>query len=161
MPRLVHHFQPPRGHTLRYFRHNPSLVTRHSPLIPPHLPPDTPSIVPADHRPAHPSRLLPLPIVCGPTIRFTGIGIIIVAMAAGPQSNRYMAKKTQRRKAIVREGDETHTYSSRELAFNRIHHMDCIEGMKRLTAGSVDLVITDPPFVIKFKAKPLLPFGAT
>ncbi|MGH8103386.1 MAG: DNA-methyltransferase, partial [bacterium] len=31
--------------------------------------------------------------------------------------------------------------------------MDCIEGMKALPSHSVDLVITDPPFAIEFKAK--------
>ena len=34
-----------------------------------------------------------------------------------------------------------------------IHQMNCIEGMRRLPRGSVDLVITDPPFAIDFKAK--------
>ena len=29
---------------------------------------------------------------------------------------------------------------------------DCVEGMKKLPAGPVDLVITDPPFAIDFKA---------
>lgn len=37
--------------------------------------------------------------------------------------------------------------------FNKIHHMDCLEGMKLLSDGSIDLVITDPPFAIDFKAK--------
>ncbi|MFH1823667.1 MAG: site-specific DNA-methyltransferase [Candidatus Firestonebacteria bacterium] len=31
--------------------------------------------------------------------------------------------------------------------------MDCIEGMKQLPNDSIDLVITDPPFAIEFKAK--------
>jgi len=34
-----------------------------------------------------------------------------------------------------------------------IHHMDCVEGMKQMPAGMVDLVITDPPFGIDFKAQ--------
>ena len=36
---------------------------------------------------------------------------------------------------------------------NTIANTDCIEGMKRLPAESVDLIITDPPFAIDFKAK--------
>jgi site-specific DNA-methyltransferase (adenine-specific) len=36
---------------------------------------------------------------------------------------------------------------------NRIVHSDCVEGMKQLPPQSVDLVITDPPFGIEFKAK--------
>lgn len=39
-----------------------------------------------------------------------------------------------------------------DLAFNQVYHMDCVEGMKRLPPASVDLVITDPPFAINFKA---------
>lgn len=31
--------------------------------------------------------------------------------------------------------------------------MDCIEGMKYIPEGTIDLVITDPPFAIDFKAK--------
>lgn len=31
--------------------------------------------------------------------------------------------------------------------------MDCIEGMKYIPANTIDLVITDPPFAINFKAK--------
>ena len=35
---------------------------------------------------------------------------------------------------------------------DRIFNRDCVEGMKELPAESVDLVITDPPFAIDFKA---------
>ncbi len=41
----------------------------------------------------------------------------------------------------------------RKPEFDKIHHMDCLEGMKLLPNGSIDLVITDPPFAIDFKAK--------
>ena len=40
-----------------------------------------------------------------------------------------------------------------ELDFNQIYNEDCMEGMKRLPECSVDLVITDPPFGIEFKAR--------
>jgi site-specific DNA-methyltransferase (adenine-specific) len=36
---------------------------------------------------------------------------------------------------------------------NTIHNEDCLEGMKRIDASSVDLVITDPPFAIEFRAR--------
>lgn len=42
---------------------------------------------------------------------------------------------------------------AKELKFNAIYNVDCIEGMTRIPEGSVDLVITDPPFAIEFKAK--------
>ena len=34
---------------------------------------------------------------------------------------------------------------------NRIHHMDAIEGLRRIDANTVDLVITDPPYNIASK----------
>jgi len=36
---------------------------------------------------------------------------------------------------------------------NKIYNLDCIEGMKIIPPKTVDLVITDPPFGIDFKAK--------
>ena len=41
----------------------------------------------------------------------------------------------------------------RELQFNEIYNMDCAEGMKLVSDNTIDLVITDPPFAIEFKAK--------
>lgn len=40
-----------------------------------------------------------------------------------------------------------------KIEFNKIYNMDCIEGMKGIPDNSIDLVITDPPFAIDFKAK--------
>ncbi|MHA2646143.1 MAG: DNA-methyltransferase, partial [bacterium JZ-2024 1] len=40
-----------------------------------------------------------------------------------------------------------------KLEINKIYNMDCIEGMKRIPDNTIDLVITDPPFAIDFKAK--------
>ncbi|MFA5614899.1 MAG: DNA methyltransferase, partial [Methanoculleus sp.] len=34
------------------------------------------------------------------------------------------------------------------LAINTIHTMDCIEGMQHLPAGSVDIIVTSPPYNI-------------
>ncbi|MBI4712703.1 MAG: site-specific DNA-methyltransferase [Planctomycetes bacterium] len=39
------------------------------------------------------------------------------------------------------------------LQFNQIHYGDCTEGMKNLPANIIDLIITDPPFAIDFKAQ--------
>lgn len=39
------------------------------------------------------------------------------------------------------------------IEFNKIYNMNCIEGMKNIANNTIDLVITDPPFAIDFKAK--------
>lgn len=39
------------------------------------------------------------------------------------------------------------------IKINRIYNQDCIEGMKLIPEDKIDLVITDPPFAIKFKAR--------
>lgn len=41
---------------------------------------------------------------------------------------------------------------SKEIS-NQIFNKDCIKGMSSLSNSSIDLVITDPPFAIDFKAK--------
>ncbi|RKY54687.1 MAG: site-specific DNA-methyltransferase [Candidatus Neomarinimicrobiota bacterium] len=41
----------------------------------------------------------------------------------------------------------------RNLEFNKIYNMDCIEGMRYIADNGIDLIITDPPFAIEFKAK--------
>ncbi len=40
-----------------------------------------------------------------------------------------------------------------KIEFNKIYNRDCIEGMKKIPKNKIDLVITDPPFAIDFKAK--------
>ncbi len=40
-----------------------------------------------------------------------------------------------------------------KLPINKIILGDCIKGMAKLPANSIDLIPTDPPFAIKFKAK--------
>jgi len=40
-----------------------------------------------------------------------------------------------------------------KIEFNKIYNIDCIEGMKHIPNNMIDLVITDPPFAIDFKAK--------
>lgn len=42
---------------------------------------------------------------------------------------------------------------SSHLDVNKIYNMDCFDGMKQLFDNCIDLVITDPPFAIDFKAK--------
>lgn len=39
------------------------------------------------------------------------------------------------------------------LEFDKIYHMDCIHGMKSLPAKCIDLIVTDPPFAIDFRAQ--------
>lgn len=46
-----------------------------------------------------------------------------------------------------------HKMEVESLKFNEIYNMDCLEGMKLIQDNTIDLVITDPPFAIDFKAK--------
>ncbi len=39
------------------------------------------------------------------------------------------------------------------IEIDHIYLMDCREGMKAMPAGCVDLIVTDPPFAIDFRAK--------
>ncbi len=41
----------------------------------------------------------------------------------------------------------------RKPEFNKIYHTDCVKGMRSIPANTIDLVITDPPFAIEFKAR--------
>ena len=36
--------------------------------------------------------------------------------------------------------------SDTKLSLNTIYNMDCIEGMKLIPDGSIDAIITDPPY---------------
>lgn len=36
-----------------------------------------------------------------------------------------------------------------QSAYGTIYHQDCLEGLKALKSGSVDLIVTDPPYLIK------------
>lgn len=38
------------------------------------------------------------------------------------------------------------------IAFNKIYNMNCVDGMQNIPANKIDLVVTDPPFAIDFKA---------
>lgn len=37
------------------------------------------------------------------------------------------------------------------LEIDRIYNSDCIEGMKQIESGKVDLIVTDPPYCISYK----------
>lgn len=37
------------------------------------------------------------------------------------------------------------------LDLNNIYNMDCIEGMKQIDNESVDLIVTDPPYLVSYK----------
>ena len=41
----------------------------------------------------------------------------------------------------------------KKIEINHIYNIDCIEGMKSIPNNKIDLIITDPPFAINFKAK--------
>ena len=34
------------------------------------------------------------------------------------------------------------------IEINKIHNMDCLEGMKEIGSCTVDLVVTDPPYAV-------------
>lgn len=35
------------------------------------------------------------------------------------------------------------------IGLNKTYNMDCLEGMKLIPDGSIDLVVTDPPYLIE------------
>ena len=37
------------------------------------------------------------------------------------------------------------------MELNRIYNEDCLEGMERIPDGSVDLIVTDPPYLMNYK----------
>ena len=37
------------------------------------------------------------------------------------------------------------------MELNKIYNEDCLEGMKRIPDGSVDLIVTDPPYLINYE----------
>jgi len=39
-----------------------------------------------------------------------------------------------------------------KIEFNKIYNMDCLEGMQLIDSDKIDLIVTDPPFAINFKA---------
>ncbi len=41
----------------------------------------------------------------------------------------------------------------KKIELNKIYNMNCIDGMKLIPKNKIDLIITDPPFAINFKAK--------
>jgi site-specific DNA-methyltransferase (adenine-specific) len=40
-----------------------------------------------------------------------------------------------------------------KIVFDKIYNKNCLEGMKLIDKNKIDLIITDPPFAINFKAK--------
>ena len=37
------------------------------------------------------------------------------------------------------------------MELNKIYNEDCLEGMKRISDNSIDLIVTDPPYLINYK----------
>lgn len=50
-------------------------------------------------------------------------------------------------------GEKIGRESARPISANFIQNADCVEGMQELPSESIDLIVTDPPFAIDFKAK--------
>jgi len=40
----------------------------------------------------------------------------------------------------------------KKIEINKIYNMNCVEGMRLIPKNKIDLIITDPPFAINFKA---------
>ena len=40
----------------------------------------------------------------------------------------------------------------KKIELNKIYNVDCLNGMSFLSGNKIDLIITDPPFAIDFKA---------
>lgn len=38
------------------------------------------------------------------------------------------------------------------LELNKIYKMDCLKGMKEINDNSIDLIVTDPPYLINYKS---------
>ena len=43
------------------------------------------------------------------------------------------------------------------MEINKIYNEDCLEGMKRITDNSIDLVVTDPPYTMTKRGKSCRP----
>ena len=43
--------------------------------------------------------------------------------------------------------------SKKQLPLDDIYNLDCVEGMRQIPEETIDLIITDPPFAIDFKAQ--------
>ena len=41
----------------------------------------------------------------------------------------------------------------KKIEFNTIYNSDCVSGMRLIATNKIDLIVTDPPFAINFKAK--------
>ena len=37
------------------------------------------------------------------------------------------------------------------MELNKIYNEDCLEGMKRIPDNSIDLIVTDPPYLVNYK----------
>ena len=38
------------------------------------------------------------------------------------------------------------------IELNKIYNEDCLEGMKRIADKSVDLIVTDPPYMMNYQS---------
>lgn len=42
---------------------------------------------------------------------------------------------------------------AKHLSLDNIYNLECVQGMRQISQGVIDLIITDPPFAIDFKAQ--------
>jgi len=77
----------------------------------------------------------------------------MVRQAHHPEQSRRKVKYKQKREKQLFVKEILTSALVYKPSINEIYNMDCIEGMKQLSNNSIDLVITDPPFAIEFKAK--------
>lgn len=61
--------------------------------------------------------------------------------------------RSKRKKQLFVKEETASSLAYKPIIVNNIYNLDCIEGMKQILNNSIDVVITDPPFAIEFKAK--------
>lgn len=66
-------------------------------------------------------------------------------------TKKVVNKQKREKQFFVKE--DVITIPTYKININEIYSIDCIKGMKQLPNNLVDLIITDPPFTIEFKAK--------
>ncbi len=50
------------------------------------------------------------------------------------------------------QGNNNRVFSSKQgLPVNCVLHGDCIEVMRQLPAGSIDFILTDPPYLVNYR----------
>ena len=53
-----------------------------------------------------------------------------------------------KKKLVIVNSEKEEINEKEEIEYNKIYNEDCVEGMKKISAESVDIVICDPPYNI-------------